>query len=235
MIIERGLSLLIAMVLTIGLAHFLVRDMLKRRYPLNLLMVIITTIVFAAAHIVIDRIIFALAHQKKDILHWFSVGFGDMFYMNAWVFLGWVSLFWGLVQYFRVHEAERVIVPVAAPVDVEVEEQAPVPDAHFWVKHQNRQVRVNAADIEAVEAVRDYVELHTSAKSHLMRGKISEIEQRLDPKQFIRVHRSFIVNLGQIEALKTGESGGRLVVMTSGREIRVGRTYLPNVRAKLTP
>lgn len=233
MAFERSLSLLVAVFLTAGLAHLLVKTILKRAYPLNVLLVAVVTVASAGLHILIDRLIFALAHGREDMSQWFYIRAGEMFYMHGWIFLCWVSLFWGLVQYFKVREAERVAVAAEVPVPVEPAPDPLVRDAYFWVKHQNRQVRVSTGDIEAVEAVRDYVELHTPMKSHLMRGKISEVEQRLDPKQFIRVHRSFIVNLGQVEALKTGQSGGRLVVMNSGREVRVGRTYLPSVRAKL--
>jgi len=233
MVFERSLSLLVAVFLTVGLAHLLVKTILKRAYPLNVLLVATVTVVCAGFHILIDRLIFALAHGKEDVSHWFYIRAGEMFYMHGWIFLCWVSLFWGLVQYFKVREAERAAAAIEVPARAEPDPTASPHDAHFWVKHQNRQVRVSAGDIEAVEAVRDYVELHTPVKSHLMRGKISEVEQRLDPKQFIRVHRSFIVNLRQVEALKTAQSGGRLVVMSSGREVRVGRTYLPSVRAKL--
>ncbi|MEL8055323.1 MAG: LytTR family DNA-binding domain-containing protein, partial [Pseudomonadota bacterium] len=226
-------SLFIAMLLTIGLAHLLVRTMLKRIDVWRLFLVVIVTVTFAGLHTFIDRLIFALAKPKKEISGWFNYGVGDMFYMDAWIFMCWVSLFWGLLQYFKSKELVRVAPRVPESVVASPDCPDPGPEDYFWVKHQDRQIRVNADDIEAVEAVRDYVELHTPTKSHFMRGKISEIEQRLDPKQFVRVHRSFIVNLKQVEALKTAESGGRLIVMTSGREVRVGRTFLSNVREKL--
>lgn len=145
----------------------------------------------------------------------------------------WASLFWGLLQYFGGQETTEIAQQASQPVGVNSESAEPISEDYFWVKHQDRQIRVNTEDIEAVEAVRDYVELHTSTKSHFMRGKISGIEQRLDPKQFIRVHRSFIVNLKHVKALKTADSGARLVILASGKEVRVGRTYLPNVREKL--
>lgn len=233
MAVERTVSLCVAMLLTIGLAHLLVRTMLKRIDLWKLLLVVFVTVAFAALHTVIDRLIFALAHPKKELSSWFQNGVGDMFYMDAWIFMCWVSLFWGLLQYFKSQELVHIAPQIPEPVTVGPDCVGLSPDDHFWVKHQDRQIRVNTEDIEAVEAVRDYVELHTQTRSHFMRGKISEIERRLDPKQFIRVHRSFIVNLKQVEALKTAETGGRLVVMASGREVRVGRTFLPNVREKL--
>ncbi len=99
----------------------------------------------------------------------------------------------------------------------------------FWVKTAKQNIRVNIHDIEVLEAVRDYVSLHTINRSYLMRSTMLCLEERLNPDQFVRVHRSFIINLDYVHAAKTKPGGVKVIAMRSGREVRVGRTY----RAKL--
>ena len=95
----------------------------------------------------------------------------------------------------------------------------------FWVKGTTQNIRVSIHDLESIEAVRDYVLMHTRSRSHLMRGKISGLEQQLDPSQFIRVHRSYILNVKFIRASRKLKAGGKVITMASGKEIRVGRKY----------
>ena len=103
----------------------------------------------------------------------------------------------------------------------------------FWVKTKNQNVRVSVHELEVIEAVRDYVLLHTRSRSCLLRGKISSIEKELDPDLFVRAHRSFIVNLKFVRALKTLKTGGKLMRMMSGREVRIGRKFTSRVQARL--
>lgn len=103
----------------------------------------------------------------------------------------------------------------------------------FWVKNAKQNVRVSVHDVEAIEAVRDYVLMHTHGRSHLMRAKISDIESRLDPAQFMRVHRSFIINQNFLRAFGATKTGSKSITLTSGRVIPVGRTYSSVVAQKL--
>jgi two-component system LytT family response regulator len=84
-------------------------------------------------------------------------------------------------------------------------------------------VKIN--DIEWIEAEGDYVMLHTREKDHLVRGKISEFEERLDPKDFLRIHRSVIVNVGRIKELSPLFSGEYSVTLLNGTKLRLSRTY----------
>ena len=119
--------------LTIALAHLLVRTMLKRIDIWKLLLVVVVTVTFAALHTVIDRLIFALAHPKKEISSWFQNGVGDMFYMDAWIFMCWVSLFWGLLQYFKSQYLVRIAPLAVESLLPEPDGIDPGPDDYFWV------------------------------------------------------------------------------------------------------
>ena len=103
----------------------------------------------------------------------------------------------------------------------------------FWAKSKNKNVRINVHELEVVEAVRDYVLMHTRSHSNLLRGKISDIEKELNPQKFVRAHRSFIVNTDFVCALKNLKGGGKMMIMQSGREVKIGRKYVSDVRVRL--
>ena len=63
----------------------------------------------------------------------------------------------------------------------------------FWVPHRSELVRIPASDVQRIDAERDYVRLHVGDQSFLLLQTITSLEERLDPEQFIRIHRSHIV------------------------------------------
>lgn len=78
-------------------------------------------------------------------------------------------------------------------------------------------------EVDHIEAQADYVAFHRAGRDHLKAQRISELETQLDPRHFVRVHRSFIVNLRQVQALERTESGGHAVRLRSGKRIPVSR------------
>jgi two-component system response regulator AlgR len=100
----------------------------------------------------------------------------------------------------------------------------------FWVPHRAEIVRVPASDIDLIEAERDYMRLHVGARSYLLHQTITELERRLDPAQFIRLHRSTIARRDRIAGLKHDGFGAWTAELADGRSLRIGRTYLANAR-----
>lgn len=101
----------------------------------------------------------------------------------------------------------------------------------FWVPHRSEMIRISATDIERIEAERDYMRLHIGPRSFLLHQTISELERRLDPDQFIRLHRSTIVRRDQIAKLRHDGLGVWHADLADGTEIRIGRTYLQAAKA----
>jgi two-component system, LytTR family, response regulator AlgR len=101
----------------------------------------------------------------------------------------------------------------------------------FWVPHRAELIRILARDIDLIEAERDYMRLHLGQRSYLLHQTIGELERRLDPKEFIRLHRSTIVRRERIAGFKRDGEGAWLAELADGRLLRVGRTYLQNARA----
>ena len=96
----------------------------------------------------------------------------------------------------------------------------------FVRDRRGRVVQVRVSDITRLVGADDYVECHAGQTSYLVRVTLNEFERRLDPKHFRRVHRSAIVNLGQIVSCKTINrrlrielsDGSQLVASRSGSQ-----------------
>ncbi|MDX3908711.1 MAG: LytTR family DNA-binding domain-containing protein [Sphingobium sp.] len=101
----------------------------------------------------------------------------------------------------------------------------------FWVPHRSELIRVGTDQIDRIEAERDYMRLHVGDHSYLLHQTISALEQRLDPAQFIRLHRSHIVRRDHIQRLRHDGSGVWFACLAKGDDIRIGRTYLANAKA----
>lgn len=103
----------------------------------------------------------------------------------------------------------------------------------LWIRHQGRAVRVAQRDIEWIEADRDYVKFHTSETTLMRRESMKSVERRLDPDSFARVHRSAIVNINHVVRSHTVRAGYRLLYLTSGAQLRVGRTFANDIKRRL--
>ena len=88
--------------------------------------------------------------------------------------------------------------------------------------------RVHVLDplkIDWVEAAGDYVTIHAAGKSHLVRDSLRNVEARLAPHGFLRIHRSTLVKLGSIRELVAKDSGDHEVVLHEGTVLRLSRSY----------
>lgn len=103
-------------------------------------------------------------------------------------------------------------------------------DDGFWIPERNGMRRVPVETIDWVEAARDYVLLHTSLRSHLLRITMSALEERLAGSPLIRVHRSAFVRPDKVtEVRRAGRSLS--LVLADGAEVQVGPSYVETARA----
>ena len=101
----------------------------------------------------------------------------------------------------------------------------------FLVKMLNREFLVPVEKIEWIQSAGNYVLLNCGERKYPMRQTLKGLSDQLDPKQFLRIHRSTIVNTSQISGLHN-EGGARLELM-SGEYLPVSKTYLPELRQTL--
>ncbi|MEP3052022.1 MAG: LytTR family DNA-binding domain-containing protein [Erythrobacter sp.] len=93
------------------------------------------------------------------------------------------------------------------------------------VKDRGQIFRVEVDSIEHIEAAGDYMCIYTGDNSLILRETMKDLERRLDPRKFQRVHRSTIVNLDQVRQVKPHTNGECFLVLDSGAEVKVSRSY----------
>jgi two-component system LytT family response regulator len=93
------------------------------------------------------------------------------------------------------------------------------------IRSRRRVAFVRAEEIEWIEAKKNYVRVHVGDKSHDQRKTLSAIERELDPAMFVRIHRSVIVNIDEIQELRPWPTGEYVVLMRNGKELTLSRGY----------
>lgn len=101
----------------------------------------------------------------------------------------------------------------------------------FTIRSRDRIYFVELDDVQWIESEGDYAALHDGEKTHLVRKTMKELEQQLDSDHFLRVHRSYIVNVNYIEELRRLDHGTYQLRMRSGTPIKSSRGYSDNVDA----
>ncbi|MDP9199825.1 MAG: LytTR family DNA-binding domain-containing protein [Pseudomonadota bacterium] len=86
-------------------------------------------------------------------------------------------------------------------------------------------VRLPVTAIEWVDAAGDYMCVHAEGRTHVVRATMKEFEERLDPAQFQRIHRSTIVNIRRIRKLKPHTNGEYFLTLDGGHELKLSRSY----------
>jgi two-component system LytT family response regulator len=93
------------------------------------------------------------------------------------------------------------------------------------INEDGRRFFVAVSDIDWIEAYGNYVRLHVSGKTHLLRATMTRVESSLDPAQFGRIHRSSIVNLLSVREIQPWFSGEHLVILKDGTKLKLSRNY----------
>jgi two-component system LytT family response regulator len=89
---------------------------------------------------------------------------------------------------------------------------------------------VATADVDWIEADGNYARLHAGTRDYLLRETMKKVEARLDPRRFLRIHRSAIVNLDRIASVEPYFHGEYIVTLTGGRRITASRTHSARLR-----
>ncbi len=84
---------------------------------------------------------------------------------------------------------------------------------------------IKAEEIDWIEAEGDYMKFHAGGRVHLLRETMANLEDRLDPKRFIRIHRSTIVNIDRVKKLSPSFAGEYAVILHDGTKLRLSRGY----------
>ncbi|WP_156679036.1 LytR/AlgR family response regulator transcription factor [Sphingomonas profundi] len=93
------------------------------------------------------------------------------------------------------------------------------------IKDRGQIFRVDVDTIERIDAAGDYMCIYTGDNTLILRETMKDLEKRLDPRRFQRVHRSTIVNLDLVKQVKPHTNGECFLVLDSGAQVKVSRSY----------
>lgn len=109
----------------------------------------------------------------------------------------------------------------------------PRPLRRLAVRDREKTLFVSIDEVDWIEALQNYVRVHVGGASHVVHVPISTIEAALDHEQFLRIHRSHIVNVERIKQLWPLSHGQYVVELMSGQRVPSGRTYRDEIRRAL--
>jgi two-component system LytT family response regulator len=98
------------------------------------------------------------------------------------------------------------------------------------IKNGGRVFFLHVQDIYCIEAEGNYVRVYDNQKGYLLRETISSLEEQLDPKQFLRIHRSAIVKIDRIKEMQPWFHGEYRIIMENGKQLALSRNYRANLQ-----
>ncbi len=104
----------------------------------------------------------------------------------------------------------------------------------FMIRSGGRVSFIKAADVDWISADDYYIKLHVAGKSHLLRISMNELEEKLDPQRFLRIHRSTIINFDRVKELHQHPNGEYVVVLKDGTELKLSRSRRERLEELLT-
>lgn len=123
-------------------------------------------------------------------------------------------------------DCEQILKQLANEQPVAVSAYSPV----LVIKDGAELTRVATDNIIWIDAAGDYMIVHTPEGTHILRKTMKELETELDPKMFIRNHRSSIVNKSFVEKFCSQVSGEHSLILTNGQSLKVSRSYRDKVK-----
>ncbi|HVS54342.1 MAG TPA: LytTR family DNA-binding domain-containing protein [Opitutaceae bacterium] len=139
-------------------------------------------------------------------------------------------------EQIRRRQADAVNARLAQLLDyLQQNENAPAPADgvadRILIKSSGEIFFLKPEEIDWIEADGDYMKFHVGGRAHLMRETMARLEARLDPKRFVRIHRSTIVNLDRLRKLSPSFAGEYAVVLHDGTKLKLSRGYQDRIAA----
>jgi len=161
----------------------------------------------------------------QDLLHTAageSYSFAQQLVDDFTLFFHWdVLIYWAVVAIVHAYDYHHALEQrrVARPAD------------RLLVEDDGRSFSVRTADVDWIEAAKNYVRLHVGDRTHLLRSTLAALEQRLDPERFRRINRSALVNLDRVRELQPWFHGDAIIILHTGTRVTLSRRYRHNLLA----
>jgi hypothetical protein len=203
-----------------------------RRFPLHLdtwrrslPWLLVGSVAWSALHVAgmvaLRKLIYAAQGHAYDFSPWLTE-FLYEYLKDVRHFAGVVITIEGYRLLIRRLQGEAsVLAPAEGTLPVEIAERP----ERFLVRKLGKEFLVAAAEVEWLQASGNYVNLHVRGRDYPLRTTMAAIESQLDPARFVRVHRSFIVNLDCVAEIEPLDTGDARIVMRDGASVPCSRTY----------
>jgi len=203
-------------------------DTWRRSLPWHLLATVPFSLIHVLGMIALRKLAYVLADRYYDFgAWWFNFGYEYLkdirtyFIIIALTSLSrlWLMRWQGEVRLLAAPDEGLPVEPVERP-------------ERFLVRKLGKEFLINAHEIEWLQASGNYVNLHVRGRDYPLRTTMAAIEERLDPRRFVRVHRSYFINLdylAEIEPLEAGEASLRL---RDGAIVPCSRRYRAALRER---
>jgi hypothetical protein len=204
-------------------------DTWRRALPWHVAGSVAWSVLHVAGMVGIRKLVYAAQGLHYDFgpwLHWF----GYEYLKDARSYAVLVLAIEGYRFVLRRWQGEASVLSVpdnAPPVEpVERPER-------FLVRKLGKEFLVAAAEVEWLQAAGNYVNLHVRGRDYPLRATMAGIETQFDPSRFVRVHRSYMVNLDRIAQIEPLDTGDARIVMDDGAAIPCSRRYRDALRPAL--
>ena len=117
-----------------------------------------------------------------------------------------------------------------------VDTEEPTPKSYLeriGIESRGTVTIISVTDVDYVTSDGNYLELVSGSKKHLLRESLSNLQDRLDPTQFCRIHRSTLVNINKVQEVKRRRSGDCVVVLNTGAQLKGSRTHREHLERHL--
>ncbi len=210
-----------------------------RRWPLrldswrhSLVVHVLLSVPFSLLHVLgmvaLRSMLYAMAGSRYDFGYW-PVQLGYEFlkdFRTYFLFVGGIS-FYGFVIRRLQGEARLLAEPDEGPPLEPLDRPE-----RFLVRKLGKEFLLAAREIEWLQASGNYVNLHVRGRDYPLRATMAGIEERLDPQRFVRVHRSYLVNLDYLSEIEPLETGDARLVMRDGAQVPCSRRFRTQLRER---
>ena len=203
---------------------------LHRRFPIggaphNLLVHVAAVVPFSVVHTTgMAALRLLWLNAVVGIPYSFPLTFDRLQYEFAKDLVSYLMLTTGVLalQYLM----QRYDSAKARPEPPAIPEPVSMPPERFTVrKRGGSEVLVEMADIDWIEASGNYAILHVGGETYEIRSSLSKLEGELDPKRFVRVHKSYVVNIARVAEVTPWVSGDWRIRLQDGAEVNLSRRY----------
>lgn len=238
-VLSEGSSAVVSLALLPGLLALCGRwplhaDTWRRRLPLYVCASVAWSVLHVLGMVWLRKLGYLAMGEHYDQGGWLAM-FGYEYLKDARTFALIVVFDHGYRWFWRRLQGEARVLDAPDDAPDTPANGIPARPERFLVRKLGREFLVAAAEIEWLQASGNYVNLHMRGRDYPLRNTMAAMEGLLDPAQFARIHRSYMVNLDQVASIEPLDTGDARVHLRDGNELPCSRRQRDQLRARIAP